>query len=123
MPTMPTISPSIQAGDRRRKLIAVDFDGTLCVSKFPDIGEPNWSAINALKQRQMDGDIVILWTCREGHLLTDAVRWCKNHGLVFDAINENLPDKIKQYGNDPRKISADEYWDDHAVVVKAPYRR
>ena len=38
-------------------------------------------------------------------------------GLTFDAVNENLPERIEMFGNDPRKIGADEYWDDRAVAL------
>lgn len=95
-------------------VIAIDFDGTLCESSWPEIGEPRWPVIDAAVQRQKAGDKLILWTCREGQLLGEAVIWCANHGLRFDAVNDNLPERIAEYGNNPRKISADEYWDDRA---------
>ena len=47
--------------------------------------------------------------------LEDAVAWCKERGLEFDAVNENLPELIELYGNDCRKINADIYIDDKAV--------
>ena len=31
------------------KTIAVDFDGTLCYSKWPDLGQPNQTLSNCLK--------------------------------------------------------------------------
>lgn len=99
------------------RVIAVDFDGTLCDSKWPGIGKPHWPIIHELIRRQADGDRIILWTCREGELLEEAVSWCLNHGLKFNAINSNVPERIEQYGDDPRKLSADEYWDDKAVLV------
>ncbi len=99
------------------KVIAVDFDGTLCEERWPGIGKPNWPVIHELIRRQADGDRIILWTCREGPLLDKAVAWCKAHGIQFDAINSNVPERIEQYGDDQRKISADEYWDDRAVLV------
>ena len=34
--------------------------------------------------------------------------------MTFDYINENAPEKVGQYGEDTRKISADEYIDDKA---------
>lgn len=101
------------------KVIAVDFDGCLCVKKWPEIGAPNWDAIHALIRRKADGDKIILWTCRDGKQLEEAVLWCINHGLRFDAVNENLPENIKFFGNDCRKIWANEYWDDRAVPVVA----
>lgn len=77
------------------KTIAVDFDGCLHAGQYPKIGEPNWQAINELIRRQAIGDKVILWSCRDGDLLEKAVLWCLNHGLKFDAINENLKENIE----------------------------
>ncbi len=99
------------------KVIAVDFDGCLCESAWPGIGKPNGKAIRELIKRRKAGDKLILWTCREGKLLYEAVMWCMAQGLTFDAVNDNLPERRKEYGNNCRKVSADEYWDDKAVCV------
>jgi hypothetical protein len=96
------------------KIIAVDFDGTLCERKYPDIGAPITPVIEYVKERKAAGDIIILWTCRVGVHLENAVEWCKRQGLTFDYINENAPERVGQYGGDTRKISADEYIDDKA---------
>lgn len=96
------------------KIIAVDFDGTLCERKYPDIGAPITPVIEYVKERKAAGDIIILWTCRVGEYLAYAVEWCKRQGLTFDYINENAPERVGQYGGDTRKISADEYIDDKA---------
>ena len=98
-------------------VIAVDFDGTLCSNAWPEIGEPNWPIIRELIRRQADGASIVLWTCRTGQLLGEAVIWCLNHGIKFNAVNSNVPERIEQYGDDTRKVSADEYWDDRAVLV------
>ena len=97
----------------RPYIIAVDFDGTLCEDKYPDIGRARADVIAELKDRQRKGDWIILWTCRHGKELGDAVVWCINYGLLFDGVNENHPDLIAVYG-DTRKVFADEYWDDKA---------
>ena len=99
--------------------IAVDFDGCLCENKWPDIGKANQHIINALLHHQARGDKIILWTCREGHALEAAVMWCLNRGLRFDAVNDNLPGHKAKYGNNCRKVYADEYWDDRSVIVRA----
>lgn len=100
----------------KRKLpyvIAVDFDGTLCENKWPDIGMPNRHLIAYLRcEQECKGTKVILWTCRHGRKLKQAVKWCKDHGLIFDAVNKNLPEVIKHFGSDTRKIFAHEYIDD-----------
>ena len=100
-------------------IIAVDFDGTLCEIRWPEIGQENRHVIDALKRRHEQGDKLILWTCREGLALAEAVSWCIARGLWFDAINANLAENIGKYGNDCRKVFADEYWDDKSVIVYA----
>ena len=103
-----------RGGKRSYSIYAVDFDGTLCVSSFPEIGAPNMRLINHLIKRKKKGNKLILWTCRVGERLAEAVSWCKDKGLEFDAINSNLPEMIEYWGNDPRKVFADVYIDDKA---------
>ncbi|WP_243259738.1 hypothetical protein [Enterocloster bolteae] len=94
------------------KIIAVDFDGTLCENKWPEIGEANKEMITYLKDRQANGDKLILWTCRVDDMLKNAIDWSVEQGLIFDAINENLPEIVASFGTDTRKIFANEYIDD-----------
>lgn len=94
------------------KIIAVDFDGTLCENKWPEIGEPNKDLITYLKEQKEAGVKLILWTCRVGKILENAVKWSAEQGLIFDAVNENLPEVIAFMGGDTRKIFANEYIDD-----------
>ena len=100
-----------------RKVIAVDFDGTLCESKWPDIGKANTRLIEWLIRQQADGARLVLWSCREGDLLDHAVMWCLNRGLKFDAINDNTKERQEQYGNNCRKVSADIYIDDRNAWI------
>lgn len=100
-----------------RKAIAIDFDGCLCENRWPEIGAPNMDVINAAHREKEDGAALILWTCRIGERLGEAVAWCAGFGLVFDAVNANLPERIAAYQSDCRKVCADEYWDDAAVVM------
>ena len=104
------------------KTWAVDMDGTLCINKFPEIGEPNKELIRFLIDRRKRGDKVILWTCRVAKRLDEAVEWCKRQGLEFDVVNGNLPEDIEKYGNDPRKINADYYIDDKAYSIDEVFR-
>lgn len=103
----------------KMKTIAVDFDGCLCVNKYPEIGAENELAIRNLIHLKNEGCKLILWTCRSGADLDEAVKWCNMRGLFFDAVNENLPEHIAEYGRDCRKVFATEYWDDRSVLVKA----
>lgn len=100
------------------KTIAVDFDGTLCENKYPEIGQAKKDVINRLLEEQERGAKIILWTCRCGKHLNLAVEWCKSQGINFDAVNSNLPELIEKWETDPRKIAASEYWDDRAVNIE-----
>lgn len=99
---------------REYTIYAIDFDGTLCESAFSEIGSPNLALIEHLKRRKQ-GNKLILWTCRVGDRLQEAVEWCKKYGLEFDAVNENLPEMIEQWGGESRKVFADVYIDDKSV--------
>ena len=99
-------------------VFAIDFDNTLCENKYPEIGKPILPVIDFCKTMKADGHKLILWTCREGELLIKAVAWCAERGLTFDAVNENLKERIEQYGTDPRKIGADFFVDDRNVLIK-----
>lgn len=104
------------------KIIAVDFDGTLCKNAWPEIGEANQELIDYLIEQQEQGAKLILWTCRSGIRLTKAVEWCLNQDLVFDEINQNVPEMVVEFGEDTRKIFATEYIDDRMCSkFKLPY--
>ena len=93
------------------------FDGTLCENRFPQIGEPKHNVINRLKQEKLNGAKIILWTCRDGEMLTQAIKWCEAQGIVFDAVNENLNEVKEWMNSNSRKVYATEYWDDRAVSI------
>lgn len=76
-------------------IYAFDFDGTLCEDKFPDIGPAREHAMKQAKAIKADGNILILWTCRCGERLQEAIDFCKSHGLEFDYVNENVPENIE----------------------------
>ena len=92
------------------------FDGTITkISHFPELGEPNIALIRWLKREQEQGTKLILWTCRVGERLEEAVQFCRAFGLEFDAINENLPEIVEKFGSDCRKVYATKYIDDCSV--------
>lgn len=101
-------------------IIAVDFDGTIATDRFPNIGEPVFFAIECLRKFKEVGHKLILWTCREDSperkYLTEAVEFCRSHGVEFDAINENTPDSPYNLLGKSRKVYADIYIDDKSVL-------
>ena len=101
----------IDPGDRRT-IIAVDFDGTICENQFPLIGAVRQNCMEVLKHLQSQGVVIILWTCRDGALLNDAIAFCHENDFFPDAVNENWQHLPFQTSN---KIYADFYVDDKSM--------
>ena len=92
-------------------IIAVDFDYTL---QLPD-GKPNEILISRLNTEQRKGNTIILWTCREGKRLNEALIFLQKNGFKPNLVNQNSPQAIAMLGHDPRKIYADIYIDDKGI--------
>ena len=65
-----------------------------------------------LLSAQRQGNIVILWTCREGQSLLSALEFLRKNGFIPNLVNENAPQTIKMLGHNTRKVFADVYIDD-----------
>ena len=100
-----------------RKIIAVDFDGTIVKNKYPFIENPNEELIEFIKANR-DKYCWILWTCRVGKQLDYALIWLREQGIEFDYINENASWLVNEYVTDSRKVYADYYIDDRNVLVR-----
>jgi hydroxymethylpyrimidine pyrophosphatase-like HAD family hydrolase len=96
------------------KVIAVDFDGTIVEHKHPAIGKEMLFAFATLKQLQIKGHKLILWTIRTGPLLDEAVEFCRKNGVEFYAVNKNYPEEeLNELTS--RKVNADVFIDDRAI--------
>ncbi|HKK63037.1 MAG TPA: hypothetical protein VJ951_10760 [Bacteroidales bacterium] len=95
--------------------IAVDFDGTIVEHKYPAIGKPLLFAFETLKRLQEQQHQLILWTYRAGKELDEAVKFCKENGIEFYAVNKNYPEEEFNEATISRKIHADYYIDDRNV--------
>ena len=103
-----------------KPIVAVDFDGTLSLdSQYPNIGRFNTRLYEALMDLRKCDWSIVLWTCREGKELKEAVEWCANNGLEFDAINENPPEVPFK----SRKVVANMYIDDNAYMPTTDFYR
>ena len=97
-------------------IIAIDFDGTICNSNYPALGEPMPLAIESVRELHQAGHFLILWTCRQGEQLNEALQWCKQNGLSFHAVNDHNPDNLKFFGGvGGNKVYADIYIDDKNI--------
>ena len=106
-------------------ILSVDYDNTLFEGSYPDKGKPKTDVINKVKEFEKHNAEIVLWTCREGKTLDEAVKRCKQEGLVFDAVNSNAPSQLKYMAKRrkegeifaTRKIYADFYLDDKAYNI------
>jgi len=107
-------------------ILAIDYDGTLFLDHQSNRGAPRIDVINKVKEfKNTKNCEIILWTCREGKLLEEAIAKCKEWGLEFDAVNENAPSQIeytkqmRAQGQElaTRKIFANFYLDDRAFNI------
>lgn len=98
-----------------KKIIAVDFDGTLVLSDYPKIDKPNVELINFIKNNK-DKYIFILNTLRHDAELDEALKYLDELGVSFDYVNENAKHLVDIYG-DSRKIAADYYIDDRNLTL------
>ena len=92
--------------------VACDYDGTLEIN-----GQMNLSLITRLVNAQRAGDFVILWTCRDGKRLKEALQNLQKCGFCPNSVNENTPQTISRLKYNPRKVLADVYIDDKAVNI------
>lgn len=96
----------------KQLVIALDFDGTCVENEYPEIGREREHCADVIRLLKQAGAKIILWTCRDGKELSDAVEWFSERDIELDAVNDNLPEVIESYGFNPRKIVASLYVDD-----------
>jgi len=104
-------------------IYAVDFDGTIMEHVFPDIGDPVPHAFETMKMLQEQGNLLILYTMRSGVYLDDAIKFCKERGIEFWAVNKNPEQYI--WTSSP-KVYAHFYIDDAmlgAPLIEVPGKR
>jgi hypothetical protein len=121
----------------RRPIVAVDFDGTLCEDRFPEIGPARLFVVGAVRALHNLGWRVIIHTCRANgafssgeiagdrlHRCMEMLRWLRDEGVPYDQVwglRIDHPDGLdfafvfdhEQTG----KPGADVYLDDKAINV------
>lgn len=105
-----------------KKVIAVDFDGTICASEYPKLGKRIKGAKKYINKLHDDGFGIVINTCRTQIPSAKAIKWLKKEGINYDYFNCNVPERIEYFGMDCRKISADVYVDDKQVGELPPWK-
>lgn len=97
------------------KIIAIDFDDTLCDSNYPHCGDYVEGANEAIEKIHKAGYSIIIWTCRANEALLEAFRWCMYRAIPFDFMNKSHIEIIEKFGGDNRKVFAHHYVDDRNI--------
>lgn len=93
------------------KTIAVDFDGTCVVHKYPEIGN-DIGAVSVLKELVHNSHEIILYTMRSGKQLQEAVDWFVRNDIRLYGIQTN---PTQQNWTKSPKCYAHMYIDDAAL--------
>lgn len=99
-----------------RKIIAIDFDGTITKndSQYPTTGTVRPEAVEKIKALYDRGYTLVLWTCRAGIYMEEALGILEKHNILrcFTAVNKDVVNRVQE----SRKIVADFYIDDTATM-------
>ncbi len=94
-------------------IIAIDFDGTIAQTNYPEIIAPMEGAKVAINHLWEDGHYIIINTCRQGVELIEAINWLLSEDIRLSRINKKKTRNEEEYGKGGTKIYADIYIDDH----------
>ena len=75
---------------KRQRIVAIDFDGTIVEDTWPTIGNLRPDVLRVIKRLRDNGDNIVIWTCRQGKDLSDAIKFLDKNDIPYDAINENV---------------------------------
>lgn len=96
----------------KKLTFAFDYDGTLTVDggSYPKVGHIDPIIKDIAIELKRRGHRIILWTCREGLYLKQAVDYCHIKGIDFDGVNDN-----SQQSWESRKIYYFRLFDDRSL--------
>jgi len=98
-------------------IFAIDFDNTIAYSSnhhriISGLFDHVKTVIDELHDA---GHYIIIWTCRRGKDLKNAIKYLDDNKIYYDKINENMPDEDIKTSN---KVFADYYIDDKSFPPK-----
>ena len=108
-------------------VVAIDFDGT--ISTEPHMGKElklHPYCKEVLTELRKEGVTFILWTCRTGKYLDEAVKFLAENEMfhLFTTVNNQLPEIEELYHPDvARKVGADFYYDDRNLGTEINWLR
>jgi|TARA_R110000850_G_scaffold90138_7_gene192402 hypothetical protein len=99
-----------------KAILAIDFDHTICMSEYPDVGVQRKDSGQFIRKLAEEGYGIVINTCREGLALATAIKWLNKNKIPYHYVNCNFPHLIELFNADCRKISASVYIDDKCLT-------
>ena len=99
---------------KKKKTVAIDFDGTIVENIFPEIGAIKQNVVDKMREWYEQGHTIIIWTCRTDQYAEEARKFLDDNEIPYHYFNENPTNPL---GDWCRKIFADVYLDDRALNV------
>ena len=99
-----------------KAILAIDFDLTICMSEYPELGEERKNAGHVIRRLMTENYGIVINTCRTNMPLAAAIEWLEEKAIPYHYVNCNFPHLIELYGADCRKVSADLYIDDKGIT-------
>lgn len=96
-------------------IVGIDFDGTIVEEKYPNIGNLKPHAREAIRMLYEEGFYIILWTCRTGAFLQEAISFLNKEGIPFHQANDHHPEIARHYGGKSQKLLVDISVDDKNI--------
>lgn len=99
---------------KKKRTIAVDFDGTIVEHKFPEIGTIKGNVVDRIREWYEQGHTICIWTCRTEKYAEEAQQFLYDNNIPYHFFNEN---PNCSFDDNCRKILANIYLDDRALNV------
>ena len=96
--------------------LVIDFDGTIVENAYPKIGILKPNVVEVINRLYNEGNKILINTCRAGIYEAHVYYFLKKVGIPYNYINSNLPEDIKHFKQDCRKLSGDIYIDDKNLL-------
>jgi len=96
----------------KKLVFCIDFDNTIVVDDFPNIGVDNLYALDVIRELIYNNHKIILYTIRSNENLLAAENYLKDNGIELYGVNKN---KTQFRFSNSRKVYADYYIDDKNI--------
>jgi len=105
-----------------KKIIIIDFDGTLCDHRYPEVGRIKKGAKEALRQLKDMGYYIKIHSCRTSKLLNDDPKFITKHCKIMSSFLQDNEIPYDEIIMETDKPVAYFYIDDRAIGFRNDWK-